>query len=145
VTLMDGVIINHELPPAMDFFALFETTGWNQAYQATPQQLQQALDDSWYTVSAYHNSELVGFGRVLSDGVLYAMIYDLIVHPDFQQQGLGSEMLQRLIAACQQANIRAIQLFSAHGKVPFYERRGFVVRSAKAPGMVYQVQPPDPE
>ncbi|WP_223786899.1 GNAT family N-acetyltransferase [Marinicella meishanensis] len=139
---MGEVHIKHDIPAAMDFFALFQTTGWNQAYQATPQDLEQALHDSWYTASAYQNGELIGFGRVLSDGVLYAMIYDLIVHPDFQNQGLGSQLLNRLIAACQQANIRAIQLFSAHGKVPFYERRGFVVRSAQAPGMVYQVTPP---
>ena len=135
--------ITSELPAALDYYALFQTTGWNEAYQATPQDLQQVLDDSWYTLSAYENGELVGFGRVLSDGVLYAMIYDLIVHPDFQNQGLGSELLQRLVAVCVQANVRAIQLFSAHGKVPFYEGRGFVVRSEEAPGMVYQIQPPE--
>lgn len=138
---MTQIQINHQIPSVMDFYALFETTGWNQAYQATPQDLQQALDDSWYTVSAYDRDELVGFGRVLSDGVLYAMIYDLIVHPDFQNQGLGSQLLNRLLAACHQANIRAIQLFSAHGKAGFYERRGFVVRSPDAPGMVYQIIP----
>ncbi len=129
--------ITNEIPATMDYFALFETTGWNQAYQATPQALQQALDESWYTISAYDNGELVGFGRVLSDGVLYAMIYDLIVHPDFQQQGLGTLLLNRLIEACNSANIRAIQLFSAHGKTQFYESRGFVTRHHEAPGMVY--------
>lgn len=134
---MKNFQINNQIPAAMDFFSLFETTGWNTAYQTTPQDLQQALDDSWYTISAYDKGELIGFGRILSDGVLYAMIYDLIVHPDFQNQGLGSQLLNRLIEACQKANIRAIQLFSAHGKTEFYKTRGFVTRHEDAPGMVY--------
>jgi hypothetical protein len=52
---------------------------------------------------------MVGFGRIVTDQVLHAMIY-----------------------------IRDIQLFCARGKQAFYEKHGFVVRPIDAPGMQYQ-------
>jgi ribosomal protein S18 acetylase RimI-like enzyme len=67
-------------------------------YKAPPDALHQALQQSWYTVSAYDTGRLVGFGRVVSDGVLYAMIYDLIVIPSHQRRGIGSEILRSLVA-----------------------------------------------
>ena len=128
---MTQVQINNEIPAAMDFFALFETTGWNQAYQATPHELQQALDDSWYTVSAYHNGELVGFGRVLSDGVLYAMIYDLIVHPDFQNDGVGTALNHLALEKMQEAGMKLAEVGTGgdEGHAPArtsYEKAGYI-------------------
>ena len=74
----------------------------------------------------------------MSDGVLYAVLVDVIVHPEFQRRGIGAEIVKRLVDACIEAGIREIQLFSATGKTQFYERLGFQVRSAQAPGMRYQ-------
>jgi len=78
---------------------------------------------------------LVGFGRVVSDGVLYGMIYDMIVEPTHQGRGIGSEILRRLVERCRAAGLRDIQLFSARGKAPFYGKRGFENRPDDAPGM----------
>ena len=94
-----------------------------------------ALDNSWYVITAYDNSELVGIGRVVSDGILYAMIYDMIVKPSHQGRGIGTDILQRLVEKCKVAGVREVQLFSARGKAPFYVKRGFVKRSEDGPGM----------
>lgn len=124
-----------KLPSVAAYSELFETTGWNNVYKAPPDALHQALQQSWYTVSAYDTGRLVGFGRVVSDGVLYAMIYDLIVIPSHRRRGIGSEILRSLVARCQEAGIREVQLFSAAGKSEFYQTRGFEDRPANAPGM----------
>ena len=79
-------------PEEQQFFALFETTGWNANYQATPQELSHMLANTWYMLAAYDGERLVGFGRVVSDLVLHAMIYDMIVAPDYQGQGIGGEI-----------------------------------------------------
>ena len=121
-------------PTPEQYFALFETTGWNEEYQLTPYDLSQVLAHSWYMVCAYDEDRLVGFGRVVGDSV-HAMIYDLIVVPDHQKQGIGGEILDRLIKHCQEARVRDIQLFCAEGKREFYERHGFVARPDDAPGM----------
>ncbi len=126
-------------PPTPDeYFALFETTGWNDNYHLTPLDLAKALKESAFMVSAYDDEgRLVGFGRVVSD-TIHAMIYDLIVAPDQQRQGIGGEILDRLVKHCQATHIRDIQLFCANGKRAFYERHGFEARPDDAPGMQYR-------
>lgn len=44
-------------------------------------------------MAAYDGSRLVGFGRVVSDRVLHAMIYDMIVLPGYQGKGIGTMVL----------------------------------------------------
>lgn len=137
-----NVHFRSELPSSQQFWELFLTTGWNDKYQLSPEELIQVLRASWYTLSAYHGEQLVGFGRLLSDGVLHAMIYELIVAPEYQNQGIGGQILECLVLRCRQAGIRDIQLFCARGKRSFYERHGFIARPEDAPGMQYQ---PDPD
>jgi GNAT superfamily N-acetyltransferase len=129
-----------EIPDQQQFVALFETTGWNQNYQATPQEFSHMLEHTWYMLAAYDGEQLVGFGRVVSDLVLHAMIYDMIVLPAYQGQGIGGEILDRLVEKCLQHGIRDIQLFCARGKRSFYEKRGFVARPEEGPGMQYRRQ-----
>jgi N-acetylglutamate synthase-like GNAT family acetyltransferase len=87
-------------------------------------------------VSGYDEDRLVGFGRMVSDSI-HAIIYDLIVAPNHQRQGIGCEILDRLVQHCRTAHIRDIQLFCAAGKRAFCERHGFVARADDAPGMQY--------
>ncbi len=132
---MKDIEYRESMPDAGPYLALFETTGWNAVYQTDIDDLIRALNNSWYVVTAYQNGELVGSGRVVSDGVLYAMIYDMIVNPSHQGQGIGTAILDKLILKCRTAGLREIQLFSAKGKAQFYRKRGFVERPADAPGM----------
>jgi GNAT superfamily N-acetyltransferase len=132
---MKNVTYCEQAPDREAYFALFETTGWNSKYKASPEDLAQALGNSWYTLSAYDKGELVGFGRVLCDGALHAMIFDLIVHPSHQRRGIGSEILKRLLSVCRDADIPDVQLFAANGMAPFYEKHGFNVRPDQGPGM----------
>ena len=125
-------------PPSADQYAsLFTTTGWNEIYWLSPQELHRAVCNSWYVLSAYHGERLVGFGRLVSDQVVHAMVYELIVQPGYQNQGIGGEILDRLVQQCQLHGIREIQLFCARGKRTFYEKRGIVARPDEAPGMQY--------
>jgi len=126
-----------ELTTLDGFYTLFESTGWNKEYHLSHQELADALRNSWHVLAAYEGERLVGIGRIVSDGVLHAMVYDLITDPEFQHKGIGSEILARLIRKCRQAGIRDIQLFCTQGKRSFYERRGFRARAEDAPGMEY--------
>jgi GNAT superfamily N-acetyltransferase len=131
------IAFEHQPPSLENFFSLFETTGWNREYRATPEELGRAIANSQFVVAVYDGEILVGFGRLVTDGVLHAMIYDMIVHPAYQGRGIGTQILQMLLQWCQRANIRDIQLFCAQGKWAFYEKNGFVRRPADAPGMQY--------
>jgi GNAT superfamily N-acetyltransferase len=129
---------SNQTPDRDQFSSLFETTGWNREYQATPEELMLAIGNSRYVIAAYDGEKLVGFGRIVTDGVLHAMIFDMIVHPSYQRRGIGTHILRSLVMKCRAAKIRDIQLFCAVGKRAFYERNGFVARPMDGPGMQYQ-------
>ena len=129
--------IRSEIPATDQFWDLFQTTGWNEKYGLSSDELMQALHSSWYVLSAYEAKKLVGLGRLVSDGVLHAMVYELIVLPEYQGQGIGGQILEKLVKKCKDSGIRDIQLFCAVGKREFYEKRGFVARPDDAPGMQY--------
>lgn len=130
-----------ESPPDRDeYFALFESTGWNREYGLTPEELQAAIGESWFLLTAYREGRLVGTGRVFSDGVLHALIVDVIVLPECQRAGIGAAIMTRLIERCRAARVRDVQLFCAKGKAPFYRRLGFADRPTDAPGMDWKGQ-----
>lgn len=129
------IILSERLPERNEYFSLFLTTGWNKDYQASPVELQKANKSSWFAVSAYDSDKLVGFGRVVTDFVLHAMIFDMIVLPDYQGRGIGTMIMETLVKKCKDQGIRDIQLFCAKGKRAFYEKNGFEARAEDAPGM----------
>jgi ribosomal protein S18 acetylase RimI-like enzyme len=129
------MIFKESLPDIEDYWDLFQTTGWNSRYNFTQQDLEKAIGNSWYSNSIYDSNKLIGFGRVIADGVHHALIVDLIIHPDYQNQGIGSELLDRLVSKCIESQIKDIQLFSAKDKSGFYEKSGFEKRPINAPGM----------
>jgi GNAT superfamily N-acetyltransferase len=134
----DMIHYSSEMPPGDQLWELFLTTGWNHEYQITQADMTEAVHNSQYYICAYALDKLVGFGRVLTDYVTHAMIYDMIVEPRFQRRGIGSQILDRLLNYCFEEHIRDIQLFCARGKTAFYEAHGFVPRPENAPGMQYR-------
>ena len=129
------IVLDENLPGSDAYARLFETTGWNDGYRADPSELSRGIAESWYTVSAYDGDELVGFGRVISDGVLYAFICDMIVAPEHQGHGIGSRILEAMLARCREAGLRVVWLMCAKGKTGFYEGHGFSPRPGDGPGM----------
>ncbi len=127
--------LNRDLPASDELFELFQTTGWNEDYMLSPEELLEAAANSSYTISAYWGTELAGFTRIVSDGVVHAMIFDMIVKPEMQNLGIGTLLLKEAISYCSQKKIRDIQLFSAPGKEGFYRKNGFKLRPVDAPGM----------
>lgn len=139
---MPNIRYEEKLPPVDLYWPLFVQSGWNAAYEISPHELARAVTGSWYAVSAWDGERLVGFGRVVSDGVLHAMIYEMMVEQDYQNQGIGGKILDMLLSRCAAAGIRDVSLMAAPGKAEFYRRRGFTARPAEAPGMRYRPTPP---
>ena len=132
-----NVIYKTDIPDCEQYFSLFESTGWNVKYRVSKEELFTAVKRSYFSVSAYSSERLIGFGRVLSDGILHAMIYEMIVCPEYQKKGVGSKILNMLMKKCLDNKIMDIQLFCAKGKRNFYEKHGFASRSIDCPGMEY--------
>ncbi|MCX6251468.1 MAG: GNAT family N-acetyltransferase [Bacteroidetes bacterium] len=131
-----GVISYFEgLPNPEDYCNLFFTTNWNEEYHFTKEEIIYSVQNTWYFISAYDEDKMVGTGAIISDGIHHALIVNMIVHPDYQCRGIGTQILKLLVKKCKDHRVRDIQLFAAKDKFPFYMKHGFSFRPDDAPGM----------
>ena len=65
---------------------------------------------------------VVGFITAISDNVLAAFIPNLEVLPAYKGQGIGTELVQRMLAKLE--NLYAVDLICDEDVQPFYERLG---------------------
>lgn len=86
------------------------------------QLISDAFDSSFAVVTAWNDNQLVGCGRMISDGQMYSAIFDVVIDPDFQKQGIGQEIMKRLI---EKAPNTCIHLTSIFGNEEFYKKLGF--------------------
>lgn len=131
---MSGIRNSMEIPDTAGFQKLRSTTGWNMH---SDQLIAQALQQSLFGVSAFDNTQLVGCGRLVGDGILYLYLQDIMVLPEYKGKGIGSEITRHLMHHVQQiAPPKAfIGLMAAEGVADFYRKFGFETRPANGPGM----------
>ena len=68
---------------------------------------------------------LVGFARCTSDGAFNATMWDVLVDPEFQGQGLGKALVERMVRTLLRRGISNITLFADAKVVDFYKQLGF--------------------
>lgn len=94
-----------------------------------PKRARIALDHSLYTLVAVDNGRPVGMARVVGDGGYVYVICDVIVRPSYQSQGLGRQIIERVLAWLEkqvdEGETIMVNLMSAMNKEPFYEKLGF--------------------
>ncbi|MDP9362679.1 MAG: GNAT family N-acetyltransferase [Chloroflexota bacterium] len=74
-------------------------------------------------VGAWHEDELVGFARAVTDGLFRAYLEDVAVHADHRQQGIGSRLVTRLVQEL--ADVELTSLFCQPDLAAFYGPLGF--------------------
>lgn len=108
-----------------DYCTLRKSVDWQLFSE---DQMQQALDNSLYTVSVVEGKQTVGMGRLIGDGMYY-MIADIVVNPVFQKYGIGTNITNILLKYVEDKTPvdgrSSIQLIAEKGKEPFYEKLGF--------------------
>jgi GNAT superfamily N-acetyltransferase len=134
---MSAIRLSKNLPDREQYIKLFLSTGWNEKYKLDDDSIYNTLRNSYYIVSALEGNKLVGFGRIISDGIMHALIVDMIIDPEYQGKGIGTLILEDLVGVCVKNEIVDIQLFCARDKEPFYLKNGFSPRPENAPGMEY--------
>lgn len=101
--------------------ALLRQTGW--ANQRSIEGVQKMLEGTPLTLGAWEGDRLVGFVRVLTDGIYRALIDDVVVEESKRSTGIGSELMRRLIEEL--AEVEEVFLRCGERVVPFYERHRF--------------------
>ena len=91
-------------------------------------QIKKALSRSLYSIVVIDEDKPIGMGRVVGDGI-YNTVCDVIVNPDYQGKGIGTEIMNRLLRYLDEQILEneksSVQLIAEKGKEPFYKRFGF--------------------
>lgn len=94
-----------------------------------PKRARIALDHTLYLIVLRDGGRPVGMARVVGDGGYVYFVCDVIVRPDYQSQGLGRSIIEQVLGWLEdqvdEGETIMVNLMSAMGKEPFYEKLGF--------------------
>ena len=114
--------------PTEQLYELFIAVGWSDG-RSLPEDMKSGFIKPWIhstlVISAWDSDKLVGVVRVLSDTMFRSIIYDLLVAPEYQGQGIGRELLKR----CIEHYPNSEWLVQTTNRAGFYEKNGFKVNN----------------
>ena len=99
---MDYIVDDKQLNASV--FLLLVNKIWPGNYDA--ERTQNALSKT-LNITAYDGKKLIGCLRILSDGYYFGTITELLVLPEYQNKGIGSNLLQLAKPTHQQCCILA--------------------------------------
>jgi GNAT superfamily N-acetyltransferase len=113
--------------------ALYQANGWSSAEK--PELLHKALCASHSLVTAWDGERLVGLGNAISDSHLVVYYPHLLVLPDYQRRGIGTELMRRLMARYQ--GFHQHMLVADGRALDFYRKCGFERAGKTEPMWIY--------
>lgn len=115
---------------AEDFNNLTNQVGWGIRDKKI---VEEALNNTLYSVSVYDDDKLVGYGRIIGDKMIFLYIQDVMVIPKYQGKKIGTMIMNALLEKIDEykkinPSIRTY-LGASKGKEEFYKKFGFQTRS----------------
>ena len=112
-----------------EFNELYDAVGWGSYEEEIS---KKTLSNNIYSVSIYDNNNIIGYGRIIGDGIVFLYIHDIMVKPEYQGKGIGKTIMNKLldkIHELQKVNpdLRTY-LGASKGKEEFYKKCGFITR-----------------
>lgn len=85
--------------PCDQLHRLFSLAGWTTGEETEHMRahFNAPFLHSTLVLSAWDGERLVGVSRALSDTIARACLYDLVVDPEYRNQGIGSELVKRCV------------------------------------------------
>lgn len=103
---------------------LYSSVGW-AAYTKNLDVLEKAINHSLQVISAWNEDELVGLIRVIGDGFTIIYVQDILVHPDYQDKKIGTELMTKILDNYPEVRQKVLLTEDAPDVRHFYEKFGF--------------------
>jgi GNAT superfamily N-acetyltransferase len=103
--------------------SLYNDAGWS-LYTREPEVLWSALQQS-QVITAWHEERLVGLVRGITDQQTILYIQDLLVLQEFQRQGIGQTLVNKLVADYPTIRQKVLLTDDTEKTRAFYEACGF--------------------
>ena len=118
-------MLRYEFDTAIDpslLADLRQAVGWNRMERdlADPR-LQNA-----FHLCCFDGNRVAGYAAVVSNGVTDAYIQDVMVHPAYQHQGIGQQMMQRILDRLRAEGVYMVSVIYGETDLQrYYESFGF--------------------
>lgn len=121
---MEVILKEYAVYKEAEILGLYTSVGWTN-YTDNPEMLRNAYLNSLKIYGAYVDDKLVGIIRAVGDGFSVLFIQDLLVHPDFQRNGIGTLLLKRMLKEYE--NVYQMHLITEDSEktISFYKSLGF--------------------
>src|SRR5262245_41753271 len=121
---MTNVVVVEETISAAEFIEFSKLMGSSDVDSETARKI---VSRALYTARLGDDGNLLGFARVVGDGVLYFYISDVIVHPVLRGGGYGVQLMNSVVEYLKRS-ARAgamVVVVPLAGRESFYEQFGF--------------------
>ncbi|MBN1165758.1 MAG: GNAT family N-acetyltransferase [Methanospirillaceae archaeon] len=103
---------------------LYEEAGWwDSSWDSRC--IRDIITSSYLFLVVKREGELIGMGRLISDGVSDAYLQDIYVTSTARGLGIGTAIIEKLLNSCHEAGIEWIGLIAAPETEFFYRKFGF--------------------
>ena len=104
-----------------DLKDLFLSVEWSSGH--FPEKLQIAMRNFETVISAWEGDKIVGMICVMDDGIMTAYVHYLLVRPEYQDMGIGKELVSRVKEIYD--DYLRIVVVGYDEEIGFYESCGF--------------------
>jgi predicted GNAT family N-acyltransferase len=123
-----------------EFNYLYDSVGWGSYDKEIS---KKALNNTYYSVSIYDDNKIIGYGRLIGDGICFMYIHDVMVIPKYQNKKIGTSIMNKLLVKIEEIKKEnpdlRVYLGASKGKEGFYSKFGFIERQDVdlGAGMIY--------
>ena len=115
-----------------DLMQLYKNEFWsNQRVQRDVEKMLEntdivvGIENSYSPGGTLRDRQLIGFCRVLTDFVYRAVLFDVIIHPDYRGQGLGKLLIDTVVEHPDLQQVEHIDLCCLPEMIDFYKQWDF--------------------
>lgn len=103
---------------------LYESVEWF-AYTSDFDKLSKAVENSLYVMSAWDDDRLVGLIRAVGDQETILYIQDILVNPEYQNQGIASHLLNECLDMYKHVRQKVLLTDNTTKNKSFYLKNNF--------------------
>jgi spermidine synthase len=104
---------------------LYRNEGWWTDPEDNPELIERMIEGSHCFMIATDGDKIIGMGRAISDRATDAYIQDVAVANTYRGNGVGTRIINELVARLREDSLDWIGLIAERGSHGFYSRLGF--------------------
>jgi ribosomal protein S18 acetylase RimI-like enzyme len=133
------LVFRTETPAADEYCNLRKIAGLSTKTIAAA---ERGLPNSLFATTVRHGRTMVAMGRVVGDGGCNFEIVDMAVHPDYQQQGLGTKVMASIMEYIEENALPSayISIIADDHSPALYQKFGFRPTTPRSIGMSLRIE-----